>query len=454
LNGEKLRPNRYLLVYCVIKKLLKPSGHYQAKIIPRAEHSISRSAINRNALHVLYRLHEAGYSAYLVGGSVRDILLNHKPKDFDVATNAKPEQIKSLFRNCRLIGRRFRLAHVFFGREIIEVATFRSAESEASDELRHSQHGMILRDNVYGTLEEDAIRRDFTINALYYNIADFSVVDYSKGVSDLQKRLVRLIGDPAQRFREDPIRILRAIRFAAKLDFQLHHTTAAPIPTLYKLLEHVPPARLFDEILKLFMGGKALASFQLLRQHDLFSFLFPQINTYVDKPGHEVASSLLIHTFTNTDLRLSSDKTVNPAFLFAAMLWYPLQQAVQQLKAKGMRPLAALEKAMNTVIDAQLKHIAVPKRLTTMMREIWSLQPRLQTRTGKRALRVLNHPRFRAAYDFLLLRTAAGEDLQELATWWTDFQAADENARENLLNLLEKKPAPMRKRRKRKKPQA
>ncbi len=401
----------------------------QARIIPRSDHVISRSNISPNALKVLYRLRGAGFDAYLVGGGVRDMLLGREPKDFDVATNARPEEVKKLFRNCLLIGRRFRLAHVRFEDEIIEVATFRTQGNGDQEADSRSETGRILRDNVYGTLEEDALRRDFTVNALYYNIQDFSVVDYAGGMEDLQKGMLCLMGDPVQRYREDPVRMLRAVRFAAKLGFCIHPDSEEPIFQLAHLLEDIPPARLFDEILKLFLGGCAVQSFELLRRFGLFGYLFPQTETSLSKEQHGFPLTLLVRALQNTDTRIAEGKPVTPAFLYAALLWEPLRQCIIELEAQGMGEIQSLQEAAHTVESRQSARTSLPKRFSVPMREIWALQPRLRRITGMRPLKLVEHPRFRAAYDFMLLRTEAGEDLGDLTQWWTEFQALDQNER-------------------------
>ncbi|MEN8214015.1 MAG: polynucleotide adenylyltransferase PcnB [Pseudomonadota bacterium] len=396
--------------------------------MPRSEHEISRANISKNAVKVLYRLHNAGYQAYLVGGAVRDLLLGHSPKDFDVATDAKPEEVKNLFRNCRLIGRRFRLAHVFFGRDIIEVATFRGGEpAENSD--HQSDEGMILHDNVYGTLEEDALRRDFTVNALYYNIADFSIIDYWGGVSDLDEGLLRLLGDPETRYREDPVRMLRAARFAAKLDFEIAEETASPIYALGGLLDGVPDARLFDEMLKLLMAGQAHVSFRILQKYRLLPHLFPQTAAALEGEFAERMAEMLNQGLLNTDHRIANEMPVTPAFLFAVMLWEPVRaQAEINRDEKGMQAIAAIQSAATRVLSRQAQSIPIHKRYTIMMHEIWSLQPRFFNRRGKRPQRLFAHQRFRAAYDFLLLRAQCGEIEQEVAQWWTEYQQTHPDA--------------------------
>ncbi len=407
-------------------------------IIPRAEHAVSRDDISDRALKVLYRLHKAGYQAYLVGGGVRDILLGLHPKDFDVATDARPEEVKSLFGNCRLIGRRFRLAHVYFGREIIEVATFRAShdQGEGASEGGVSEGGQILRDNVFGTLEDDAWRRDFTINALYYNIADFSLVDYTGGMDDLNNRIIRIIGDASTRFQEDPVRMLRAARFAAKLGFQLEEGLGECIIELADRMANVPAARLFDEVLKIFHTGHALASFDIMRELGLFGYLFGQTQALLESDDPYTEDFLRI-ALGNTDRRIAEKKPVNPAFLFAAFLWGPVKKRADQLlEQDGMTELQALQIAGNEVLSAQLRQVSIPKRFSFPMREIWTMQARLPRRNGKRAWRLLEQARFRAAYDFMLVRNQAGEPLQELADWWTEFQEASAAERSELIKKV------------------
>ncbi|MCG8489263.1 MAG: polynucleotide adenylyltransferase PcnB [Chromatiales bacterium] len=396
-----------------------------AILIPRNDHNISRANISNNAVKVLTRLSKSGYEAYLVGGGVRDLLLGREPKDFDVATNARPEEVKQVFNNCRLIGRRFRLAHVHFGREIIEVATFRSNRKATEAGDRQVENGMILRDNVYGTLEEDAQRRDFTINALYYNIDDFSVVDFADGMSDLQQGVIRLLGDVESRYREDPVRLLRAIRFAAKLGFVIEPATEAPIAKFAPLLEDVPSARLYEEVLKLFLGGAALESFEKLRHYELFGQLFPATEEALSHEDHEFPITFVNRGMANTDDRLSQGKSVTPAFLFAVLLWEPVRLRAERLEAEGVHPLEALQNAAADVLSDQAKHVSIPKRFSYPMRDIWQLQARFTQRQGKRPQRLASHPKFRAAYDFLLLRAESGEVDRELADWWTIYQQAN-----------------------------
>lgn len=408
-----------------------------AALIPRDQHSISRKNISPAAIKIIKQLEDAGFAAYLVGGGVRDLLLGSNPKDFDVATNAKPEEVKRIFRSARIVGRRFQIVHVRMGREIIEVTTFRGHHEESSS--ARSQDGMLLRDNVYGTLETDAMRRDFTVNALYYTLKDFSVIDYCNGMEDLKHRTLRIIGDPATRYKEDPVRILRALRFAAKLGFSIEPKTAKPIRELSGLLLNVSDARLFEEVLKLFLGGSATATFNLMREYDLLTHLFPGTDKAL-KAGDELGANLIEQCMINTDKRIRSDKTVTPAFIYAALLWPALQQ---QLTALGnqMTPTQAWMQASQNVINQQLTRTAVPKRFLIPMREIWDLQQRLPSRLGMRALRTLDHPRFRAAYDFLLMREAAGEVLDGLGVWWTNYQTANDEEREQMVKDIGKQAA-------------
>nr|VFK59298.1 MAG: poly(A) polymerase [Candidatus Kentron sp. TUN]VFK67884.1 MAG: poly(A) polymerase [Candidatus Kentron sp. TUN] len=387
----------------------------------------------------------------MVGGGVRDLLLGRKPKDFDIVTNARPEQVRHLFkRNCLLIGRRFRLAHVRFGREVIEVATFRGqngADTDSGDRI--TVNGRIVRDNIYGsTVADDVLRRDFSVNALYYNIKDFSVIDFVGGMADLESRTLRLIGDPKTRYQEDPVRTLRAARFAAKLEFQIHPDTQAPIRKFGNLLEEVPPARLFDEVLKLFHGGYALASFRLLRQYDLFGQLFPATNALLARGGSGFSRRLLEQALANTDVRISEGKPVTPSFLFAAFLWGPAQHLAQRNQERGMNPVPALEAAGQEIIAEQMQRVMLPRRHIAMMKEIWVFQQRLVRYMNKRPKRIIQHPRFRAAYDFLVLRAEAGEEqVRDTVKWWTDFQASGNVTQEV---VLKKRAHPGKRRRRRK----
>jgi poly(A) polymerase len=415
-------------------------------IVPRAEHTISRRLISPHALKVLRGLQEGGFEAYLVGGCVRDLLLGHEPKDFDVATNASPEEVHRLFRKSRLIGRRFKLVHVGFGRDVIEVATFR-APPEVEQHV--DEQGRIMRDNVFGTLEQDAWRRDFTVNALYYNIQDFSIVDYTGGLADLKAGKIRLIGDVETRYREDPVRILRALRFVGKLGLKLD-------PELASLLADIPAARLFDETLKLYLSGNAAVTHELLCHYGVFDILFPQTAAMLHTEVDGFPRTLLIKALENTDKRIDEGKPVTPVFLFAALLWEPVRHLWQVHQAKGIPSIPALLRAATEVISEQVSRVAVPKRYTLDTRDIWGLQPRLDQRQGKRAFKQLTHPKFRAGYDFLLLRAETGEPVEELAEWWTQFQFANEAEQLNLVKNLSPtalaKGKPKARRRRRRKP--
>ncbi len=490
------------------------STQFPPTVIPRPEHSISRASISPNALKVLYRLKEAGYQAFLVGGAVRDLLLGLRPKDFDVATDALPDDVRRLFRNCRLIGRRFRLAHVHFGSEIIEVATFRAAAAperedlpdESADGARDeplegapedapagaplvgeesddyiepvrveplrtdpvqgadSKHrafdttGRILRDNIYGSIEEDVWRRDFAANGLYYNIADLSIWDFVDGVSDVKDRRLKLIGDPETRYREDPVRMLRAVRFAAKLGFTIDADTEAPIRRLGYLLDGVPAARLFDEVLKLFLSGYGAKSFGLLQKYGLFEHLFPLSAAAFELPPYAYAREMLERGLENTDARVVADKPVTPTFLFAILLWSAVLKELNERGAGPAPDLALLMQACDAVLKAQQARVSIPRRFAVPMRELLMLQPRFTRRSGVKALSLLQHPRFRAAYDFLLLRAQVGVADTELAEWWTRIQVLPQDERVALVQARPQEPplsaegadaAPARRRRRR-----
>jgi poly(A) polymerase len=399
----------------------EPESRHGPVIVPRSEHNISRANISPNALKVLYRLKSAGFEGFLVGGGVRDLLLDRHPKDFDVVTNADPDQIQEVFRNCRLIGRRFRLAHVRFGRDIVEVATFRAAGATEDDEREHSDKGRILRDNVYGTIHEDVWRRDFTVNALYYNIADFSIWDYVGGVEDVRSRTLRLIGDPETRYREDPVRMLRAIRFAAKLDFTLSPEAEEPIARLGWLLADVPPARLFDELLKLFQSGHAVRSFELLRKYDLLRYLFRHAQEELETENGENVAEFIRRGLANTDERVREDKPITPMFLYALFLWHPIKALAAKLTQEGWNEGQAMLEASQRIVSSQ--QTAFPRRFSSPMKELLNMQWRFDHRQGARALRILQHKRFRAAYDFFALRGSCGEVPAEAVSWWTEIQA-------------------------------
>jgi len=425
-------------------------------VIPRDRHNISRKDISENALKVLYRLNKAGFEAYLVGGGVRDLLLGKKPKDFDVTTNATPDQMRKLFRNCRLVGRRFRLAHVMFGPEIIEVATFRGhheaeqPQQQQPDDRNSSQrgqNGMLLRDNIFGSIEDDAQRRDLTINSLYYSVADFTVRDYVGGLNDLQQGIIRMIGDPETRYREDPVRMLRVVRFAAKLNMTIAAETGEPIPRLATLLRDIPPARLFEEALKLLQAGYGQATYQKLCEYQLFQPLFPIITRYFTEQGDSNMERMILLVLKNTDSRIHNQMRVNPAFLFAAMFWYPQLEAAQKIaQESGLAYYDAFALAMNDVLDEACRSLAIPKRITTLVRDIWTLQLRLSRRHGKRAWKLMEHPKFRAAYDLLALRAEVenNQELQRLTTWWSEFQVSAPPQQKTMLNTLGDDPVPRR----------
>ncbi len=407
----------------------------KAVILSRAEHCISRNNIDDHALKVLYRLHNAGYQACLVGGAVRDLLLGIKPKDFDVATDATPEEVNELFRNCRLIGRRFRLAHIHFGRQIIEVATYRAGHDLSQSGVQ-DESGRIVRDNVFGELADDVWRRDFTANALYYDISNFSVIDFAGGYEDIKRKRLCLIGDVETRYREDPVRMLRALRFSAKLGFEIDEKSKAPIYSLGHLLADIPAARLYEEVLKLFHSGHAVRSFELLLEFDVLKYLFPEAAKSIDQD--EAVKQMLVIAMKNTDDRISKDMRVTPAFLFAALLWHPVNSRVHELMDKGMPYSVAIQKVATRVLSQQSASVSIPKRFTSTMRDIWGLQTRFHYRTGKRARAVLEHEKFRAGYDFLCIRVQAGEqdedeNLKRDCVWWTDIQKQTTEQQNNIL---------------------
>ena len=402
---------------------------YARTVLERSEHSISRKNISKGALNVIYDLNKAGYEAYLVGGGIRDLLLGLHPKDFDVATNATPEQIKALFRRARIVGRRFQIVHVSMGRETIEVTTFRANHGNGQSPLpgnTHQQHslqneaGMLLRDNVFGSVEEDAIRRDFTANALYYTVQDFKVIDFTSGLEDIKNRTLRIIGDPETRYLEDPVRMLRAIRFAAKLDFEIEPGTRAPIISLAENIQQVAAARLFDEINKLFLNPKAKRCLELSQEFQLFDYLFPAVSLeLVNEPLYQ---RIVCEALSDTAARVRDEKPVTPAFLYASLLWPRVDTLFNELLAQGNTAQRAMQMASFKAIEEQLTYISIPKRFSIAMREIWLLQQNLIKANNKRALNLLSHPRFRAAYDFLKIREAAGEELPRSAAFWTELQ--------------------------------
>jgi len=414
-----------------------------ARVYGAKDHPISQHQISSAALQVTHRLHEAGFKAFIVGGAVRDLLLGFEPKDFDIATNALPEEVKPLFRRAFLIGRRFRLVHVHVGGETVEVSTFRAAQTgdDTTDE-----HGRLLTDNVYGTQAEDAARRDFTINALYFDPATEEVWDFVGGVADIRARRLKLIGPPATRFREDPVRMLRAVRLASKLGLSIEAKTAAPISKLAGLMQNVPPARLFDEMQKLLLSGHAVETVKSLRRHGLSHGLLPLLDVILEQP---LGQRFIDLALANTDARVRDERGVSPGFLFATLLWHEVLATWNATKAGGAKPIPALFDAMDKVLERQAKQIAIPRRFEATIKEIWSLQPRFEQRAGQRPYRLLLHPRYRAAWDFLELRCKSGElegDLAGLADWWDRFANASHAERETLLRPDE---APRKKRRSR-----
>ncbi len=408
-------------------------------VVPKENHPIVQSHISKNALSVINRLREAGHQAYIVGGSVRDLLIGLQPKDFDIATNAHPETVHRLFRNSRLIGRRFKLVHVFFGREIIEVATFRAQHPEASHPDGHrSATGMLVRDNIYGSMEEDAWRRDFSINALYFDAHNFSVIDHTGGMEDLAKGIIRILGDPVDRYKEDPVRMIRALRIAAKLNFKLDAQTSEPIETLSTELLHVSNARLFEELLKLFYSGHAAKGFQLLREYGLFAVLFPLTEATLNREETKAYSMAFIEqSCKNTDTRLAQKQSLNPAFLMAVLLWPPIQGYLHEYREQGHKPYGAMLMASTQVLNQQVKLVAIPKRYSVLMKEIWMMQAPLEQRLKRRIAPLFIHTRFRAAFDFLSLRYAAGETtLKKAVNWWKQYQNAPTQEREKMLQKI------------------
>ncbi len=445
------------------------------RIFSRSEHTVSRKFIAPNALRVLYKLREGGHQAFLVGGCLRDVMLGIEPKDFDVATSARPEEVKRLFRNCRLIGRRFRLAHVFFGREIIEVATFRASSAPSQgeepdadpdilpevgavsddgddsdeavavdtpdegpqDRLLDDQ-GRILRDNTYGTIDDDVWRRDFTCNALYYNIDDFSLWDYVGGFEDIAARRLRLIGDPETRYREDPVRMLRAARFEAKLGFTLDPATEAPIAPLRELLAQVPAARLFDESLKLFLTGHGAKSLHVLQRRGLLRVLYPTVSEYLDRHAGSLVEKLLVAGLENTDQRVQAGKPVTPTFLFALLLYGPIARHIEAQPPQRWHDTGAILDACDRAVYEAQQRVTIPKRFSMGIRDMYAMQPRLEQPRGRRALRTLEMTRFRAAFDLLLLRAQIGMAPKATADWWTRLQEVGPEERERMVEKLER----------------
>jgi len=399
--------------------------------IPAKSLGINKQDFSSAACKVIQALNKAGYQAYLVGGCIRDFSLGLHPKDFDVATDATPEQTVKLMPRGRIIGRRFRIVHAYFGREIIEISTFRGHHNPEDKEHPHAQRndtGQLVRDNIYGSLEDDARRRDFTVNALYYDLKKDEVINFGKSIDDIEARLIRVIGDPKQRYKEDPVRMLRAVRFAAKLDFSIETSSALAIQSESSLLNHIAPARLFDEVNKLFLSGYGASALSLVEKFDLLEILFPSLAHCDDSQFEPIIRNAL----SNTDVRLAASLPVTPAFFFAAVLWAPLQQVFQNLLAKSQHQTVAWREAQRIILSEQLARTSIPRRFSLPMRDIWDLQRRLPNRKGKRAFAIMQHRRFRAAYDLLLLREQSGENTNDLGAWWTAFQESNPVQQESL----------------------
>jgi poly(A) polymerase len=417
------------------------------EVIPMSRHGVRRESISSCARRVTETLQAQGYKAYVVGGAVRDLMLEHTPKDFDVATDATPEQVHALFRRSRIIGRRFRLVHVMFGQDTVEVSTFRAMHNGDGDDTRmQDAHGRLLRDNVFGAQSDDAVRRDFTVNALYYDPSTEEVLDYCGGVHDVDARTLRIIGDPLVRYREDPVRMLRAVRLAAKLGLEIDPATRAPITRMASLIQNVPPARLFEEMLKLLLSGHAVACVGRLRSEGLHHGLLPLLDVILEQPLGERFVTLALQ---RTDERILADKGVSPGFLFAALLWHEVLAAWNAAKDRGVPPVPAMHEAMDQVLSVQAEKIAIPRRFGTDMKEIWLLQWRFDQRSGKRPYRVLESPKFRAGYDFLILRCESGEVDAQLGQWWTRFQDVSDTEREEMIAGVIQAPGMKRRRRRR-----
>lgn len=429
----------------VFKKPVRTPHHIPAKAakvaeLPVSVHGIRREQVSTAARRTCETLQKAGFKAYVVGGAVRDLLLGVEPKDYDVATDATPDQVRVLFRRSRIIGRRFQIVHVMFGQELIEVSTFRAAHDQNTIT---DEHGRVLHDNVWGSQAEDAARRDFTANALYYDPHREVVLDYHHGVDDIKKKTLRMIGDPRTRYREDPVRMLRAVRLAAKLGIKIDPSTEAPIREMAELLENVPAARLFDEMLKLLTSGHAVACIKRLRDAELHHGLLPLLDVILDQPMGE---KFVMLSLANTDARVRAGKTTSPGFLFATLLWHEVLANWEIRKKRGELPTPALFEAMDEILDQQAEKLAITRRIAGDIKEIWLLQPRFDKRSGRQPMRLLDQPRFRAAYDFLLLRAQSGEVPMELADWWTAFHDADFAERETML-LPDTDPKKKRRRR-------
>ncbi|MFL6715134.1 MAG: polynucleotide adenylyltransferase PcnB [Burkholderiaceae bacterium] len=416
------------LIRRILGKPQQAADPTQPVVLGPQEHGINPELVSNNAIRVTQTLQQAGFKAFLVGGAVRDLLLGVKPKDFDIATNATPEEVKALFRRAFIIGRRFQIVHVMFGQDLLEVTTFRGAAKEAAPK---DEHGRVLRDNTFGEQHEDALRRDFTINAMYYDPATQQVLDYHGGMADIRNRTLRMIGVPEERYREDPVRMLRVVRFAAKLGFEIDPSAQAPIPVMAPLINNVPAARVFDEMLKLLMSGQAMACLERLRSEGLHHGLLPLLDVVMEQPLGERFVRLALD---NTDLRIRQGKPVSPGFLFASLLWHQVLEKWRAYQAAGEYPIPALHQAADDVLNSQTEKLALQRRIATDMRDIWAMQPRFERRSGKSPYKLLEHPRLRAGYDFLLLRCESGELDAEAGEWWTAFMEADGPGREELLS--------------------
>ena len=410
-------------------------------------HGIRREHISSGSRRTVETLQEHGYKAYVVGGAVRDLLAGITPKDYDVATNATPEQVRHCFRRSRIIGRRFQIVHVLMGAETIEVTTFRGHHDQHSgNKAQTDAQGRVLRDNVFGSEKDDAARRDFTVNALYFDPSSETIIDYHHGAADLKQKTLRMIGDPKTRYREDPVRMLRAVRLAAKLNLTIAPETKQPIREMSALIENVPPSRLFDEMLKLLTSGYAVKCVQQLRAEGLHRGLLPLLDVILEQP---LGERFVMLALENTDHRVRDGKATSPGFLFATLLWHEVLSKWETLKAAGERGIPALFLAMDQVLDVQAEKLAITRRVAGDIKDIWALQPRFEQRSGKRPYGVLEQPRFKAGYDFLLLRAESGEVESELAQWWTDFMNRDGEARAAML-LPPPKADETKKRRRRK----
>ncbi len=428
----------------------KSTASGEPAVIAPSKHGIRREALSNGSRRTVETLQQHGYLAYVVGGAVRDLLAGIKPKDYDVATNATPEQVRQCFRRSRIIGRRFQIVHVMMGQETIEVTTFRGHHDDNSGQRAQTDdQGRVLRDNVFGTQLEDAARRDFTVNALYFDPKTETIIDYHHGVADIKQKTLRMIGDPATRYREDPVRMLRAVRLAAKLDLSIDPAARRPIRELAELVGNIPPSRLFDEMLKLLTSGHAVKCLERLREEGLHHGLLPLLDVILEQP---LGERFVMLALANTDRRVRAGKPISPGFLFATLLWHEVLAKWEALKHGGERPIPALFLAMDEVLDVQAEKLAITRRVAGDIKDIWALQPRFEQRSGKRPYGLLEQPRFRAGYDFLLLRAESGEVGQELADWWTAFADADGEGRAAL--LLPVKPGEPKKRRRKRKPAA